>query len=463
MSDRIPFVYRVLPLAAAGLLAGCAATVSPQPEWRAETHPRLTGTQAAAERYDINGQWWQIYRDPQLDQLLARALADNIDLRQAAVSVNRALYQANILGAKLVPAFNGSAGVSISRNLDSGSSSRTFSSQLGLSYELDLWRKLSAQADAQVWAYRAGREDLANVRLTLVNNVSDAYFHLGYLNARIALAEQSLAHYREIGRIAQAQYRHGKVSSADPTQAARSELAAQNQILSLQSSRNAVVQTLRNLLNLPPDEPLPLDEAAVRLPENIPEVDLDVPLSVLANRPDVRAAEYRLQAALSNQEAQYRSWFPTITVGAGLSASANRAGAVFDVPFLGGSVQVNLPFLAWNTLKWQDKTAEAEFESARLSFEQTLTAALNEVDGYYRQYRINRANETNLRQALVLAQKNSRYYEARYRYGKNSLSDWLGARNGEEDSAQNLLAARYERLKYANMVYKAMAGRYTPK
>lgn len=457
-----PLWRRAVPLAAAGLLAACATTAQ-QPEWTAAGSGRVMSVQETQERFDVNGQWWQVYQDPALAALVEQALANNIDLRQAALQVNQALYQANILGADLVPSFSGSAGASASRNLDSGSSSRTFSSQLGLSYELDLWQKLRAQTSAQVWEYQATQEDLANTRLTLINNVSDAYFNLAYLNESIALAEQSLARYREIGRIAKAQYRYGKVSSADPTQAAQSELSANNQLLSLQSSRATVLQTLRNLLNLSPNDPLPVDERAIRLPDQAPGVNLDVPVSVLANRPDLRAAEYRLQSALQSQEAQYRSWFPSITVGASLSTSSDKASAMFDVPFLGGSVQVNLPFLAWNTLKWQDKVAEATFESARLDFEQTLTSALNEVDGYYRQYRINQATESNQRQAYVLAQKNSRYYEARYRHGKNELSDWLSALNSEYSSAQSLLSARYERLKYANMVYKAMAGRYTPK
>ena len=56
-----------------------------------------------AERYDVNGNWWEIYQSPQLNALMEQALANNVDLKQAAISVNKALYQANILGADLVP------------------------------------------------------------------------------------------------------------------------------------------------------------------------------------------------------------------------------------------------------------------------------------------------------------------------------------------------------------------------
>ena len=118
-------------------------------------------------------------------------------MKQAAISVNKALYQANILGADLVPSFSGSLSASTSKNLKTGSHGNTFSSQLGLSYELDLWRKLSATADAQVWEYQATQQDMANTRLTLINNVADAYFNIAYLNEAIELAQNPSSNIRK--------------------------------------------------------------------------------------------------------------------------------------------------------------------------------------------------------------------------------------------------------------------------
>lgn len=415
-----------------------------------------------AERYQINGSWWEIYQSPGLSAVVQQALDNNIDLKQAAISVNRALYQANILGANLVPSFNGSAGASASKNLKSGNSSNSFSSQLGLSYELDLWKRLSAAADAQVWEYRATQEDLANTRLTLVNNVTDAYFNIAYLNEAIALTGQSIKQYQEIARIADAKYRHGKADSSQSTQARQSLLNAQNNLLSLQNSRDALEQTLRNLLNLKPGEAIAAEPSAYRLPA-VKGVDLNVPVSVLANRPDLRAAEYRLQSSVQTLAAQQRSWYPSITLGASLSTSSGKARTMFDVPFLGGSVQINLPFLDWKTLKWEDKDAQARFDSAALNFEQALTTALNEVNTNYLAYQNAQATLDNTRRRYALDQKNSRYYQVRYQHGKNELKDWLEALNSEYSSAQNVLNQRYDVLKYENMVYKAMAGRYTPK
>ena len=451
-----------LSLSVALSLSGCAVNHTARSDLTLEAAGGIIPAEEAAQRYQVAADWWTLYGDGRLNALVGQALANNADLKKAAVNVNKALYQANILGAGLVPTFNASAGASASRNLKDGGSSRSFSSQLGLSYEIDLWQKLNAKADAQVWEYQATQQDLAATRLTVANNVADAYFQIAYLNEAIAFTEKTIKQYKEIHRIAEAKYRHGKADAAQPRHAEQSLLSAQNSLNQLSGSRETAEETLRNLLNLKPGQTAAASPPDFRLHE-VRGVDLNVPVATLANRPDLRAAEYRLQSAAKSIDAQKRSWYPAITVGATVSTSSDKARTLFNVPFLGGSVKLDLPFLNWNTLKWEDKTAKANFDQARVNFEQTLTAALNEVLGNYQKY--GRAEQAldNARKQYAADRKNSRYYQVRYQYGKNELKDWLEALNTEYGSAQTVLNRRYDVLKYENMVYKAMAGRYTEK
>jgi len=453
--QKKPFFQTALSLSLAFALSACAVH-STDKNLTLESTGQVMSAAETAERYDVNGNWWEIYQSPQLNALMAQALENNIDLKQAAINVNKALYQANILGADLVPSFSGSVGASTSKNLKTGSHGNTFSSQLGLSYEL------GATADAQVWEYQATRQDMANTRLTLINNVADAYFNIAYLNEAIELAQKSLKQYQEINRIAEAKFRYGRADSSQPTQAKQSLLSAQNSLISLKNSLDTQKQVLRNLLNLKPNEAIAADPAQFRLP-SVEGVNLDVPITVLANRPDLRAAEYRLQSSLQSVEAQKRSWYPSITLGASLSTSSEKAKSAFNIPLLGGSATINLPFLNWQTMKWKDKTAQANFDSAKLDFEKALTTALNEVNTNYLAYQNAQAALNNQEQRYALDKKNSRYYQVRYQHGKNELKYWLEALSTEYGSAQNILNQQYETLKYENMVYKAMAGRYTPK
>ncbi|ASK28072.1 TolC family protein [Neisseria chenwenguii] len=457
-----PHFQTALSLAVALALGACA--VNPKVDApTVESSGHIISAAETADRYNVSENWWETYQNPPLNALINQAFANNIDLKQAALNVNKALYQAKILRADLVPSFSGSLGASTSKNLKTGGSpSDSFSSQLGLSYELDLWQKLRASANAQAWEYRATQEDLANTRLTLANNVADAYFNIAYLNEAITLTEKTVKQYEAVARISNTKYRLGKSDSSEPTQSNQSLLGARSSLLTLKTNRDTLEQTLRNLLNLKPGEAPAVAPAQYRLPA-AKGVDLNVPISVLANRPDLRAAEYRLQSSVQSLAAQKRSWYPSITLGASLSTSSDKARSTFNIPVLGGSAQINLPFLNWKTLKWNDKTAEANYEAAKLDFEKALTTALNEVDTNYLAYQNAQATLKNQQQRYALDRKNSRYYQVRYQYGKNELKDWLEALNTEYGSAQNLLNQRYEVLKYENMIYKAMAGRYTVK
>ncbi|WP_373698235.1 TolC family protein, partial [Neisseria dentiae] len=310
---RKTFFQTALSISIALALGGCAVNHTADPNLTLEATGSVISAEETAQRYDVNGEWWSIYNSSQLNSLINQAFENNVDLKKAAVSVNKALYQANILGAELVPGFNGSLGASSSTNLKSGVSSQSFSSQLGLSYEIDLWQKLNAQADAQVWEYKATQQDLAATRLTLANNVADAYFNIAYLNEAIALTEKSVKQYQSIDRIASAKYKYGKADSSEPRQAQQSLLSAQNSLVQLKSSRETLEETLRNLLNLKPGQNMAAEPSGFRLLD-AKGVDLNVPVSTLANRPDLRAAEYRLQSSLKSVDAQKRSWYPSITV-----------------------------------------------------------------------------------------------------------------------------------------------------
>ncbi|MDF7676379.1 TolC family protein [Neisseriaceae bacterium ESL0693] len=442
-------------------LSSCAS-VSSYPQQQLHQAGMLS-TAEIVRQYQIDPEWWTAYQDQQLNQLVQKALDNNLDLRQAALNAEKARYSANEVGAGLWPQGSGSLGASSSKDLKrGGASTRSFNGQLGLSYEVDVWQKVRAETEAARWSYQASRADQEASRLSLINSVIDTYFHLAYLDEAIELNHQSIKQYQQIARIATAQYRQGKVSSLNVTKAQQSLLNAQNNVLSLQENRLQMVQSLHNLLNLKPDQKLTLAPVSLQSLPDVP-VNLSVPLSVLANRPDLRAAEYRLQSAYASQTAQKRSWYPSISLDTAVNSRSNRFDNALRLPVGVGSVALNLPFLNWQTLHWQTKEAEVAFKSAQVSFEQSLTTALNEVSRYHQQYRLSREMLTNSQQKHQFDLKNSHYYQVRYQYGANPLSDWLDALNTEYSSAQALLNDRYTVLQNESLIYQAMAGRYEPR
>ena len=455
MKNRARALLFGFGLCLVGCLAGCS-TLDRQPEQLSGHLPQAQG----AEAYTADRDWWKVYGDTALNELVETALRNNIDLAKSAISVNRALYQAKLIGADLVPGFAGDVSASASKNIkDGGPSSRAAGGTVSVSYELDLWRKLADSADAREWEYKATVEDLEAARLALINNTVDAYFNLAYLDEAIAVTETTIANYRKISGIASARFAAGKSDSVEPAQARQSLLAAENNLLDLRTQQSVAAQTLRNLLNAQPGRAPDVHYASL-LDTRMPEVNLDVPLAVLGNRPDLRAAEFRLQSAFKDLQAMEKSWYPSVTLGASLSSSSNSIGTAFDLPLTGGSIKINLPFLDWNRVYWNVKLSETDFDTVKLNFIQAITTALNEVDAAQYAYVQAKSAVANTDEKYRYDQSISRYYRDRWDAGAGELNDLLSALNTEASSRLALLSSRYAQIRYENQLYKALAGRY---
>ncbi|MDR1045561.1 MAG: TolC family protein [Candidatus Adiutrix sp.] len=438
------------------LLTGCARVSRPE----RNLAERLEYDAVVQARYQLDPEWWKQYDDPRLNQVVEVALANNIDLAKAAVSVNRALYQAKLLAADLVPGFSGGLDASARKNIRTGApSSRSVGGDLTLSYELDLWQKIADAASAARWEYEASVEDLENARLALINSVVDAYCQLAYLNEAISAGQLNLKNLRAIESTVGAKHEAGKVAAVEPAQARQAVLNAENSLTDYRVQHKNAEQTLKDLLNLKPHQPLDLEGQTLA---NLrpPRLDLNIPLSVLANRPDLRAAEYRLEKAFKQVEEAEKGWLPNLSLSSAISSAGQAFNTAWEAPVAGGALSINLPFLDWSRVLYNLRISETDFESTRLDFEKTLTTALNEVDAYYFRYEKSRQTLGNSRRKYASDARISQYHQDRYEAGAGELSDWLEALNAANSSRLSALNALYQTIQYENMVYKAMAGRY---
>ena len=189
-------------------------------------------------------------------------------------------------------------------------------------------------------------------------------------------------------------------------------------------------------------------------------VDLNIPVSTIANRPDLRAKEYTLISSFKNKQVAEKAIYPSISISSTLSSSGTTANNMFSVPIVAGNINISLPFLDWNHIKWNTKLSEADYNLAKLDFEKNIVSALNEIDTYYYTYKNYEQNynysEIQYKDALKIQQ----YYKIRYEQGVNELSDWLNAIKTTNAERQSILEAKYKLLSSENNVYKAMAGKY---
>ena len=439
---------------AAFLLGGCAVTQIN------ENYEQIVLKDDAnlTANFRLEREWWRGYNEPALNELISLALKNNIDLAKSAIVVNKALAQAGVLQADLVPSFNANLGAETGKNIKTGGSwSESYKSGISLSYEIDLWRKLANSADAAMWEANATKYDLEAARLALINSVSDAYFEAKYQKEGINLYEKTLKNYEELEAIIKAKFELGKEEELSLKQVKSSVISAKNRILNAAKSLDAAEKTLRNLLNVRPEFDLNLSG---NLSDISPQgVNLNVPLYVIGARPDLQAAVSRIKEALLGVKVSEKNFYPSITVGAGLSGSGDSASEGLKLNFLSGNIAINLPFLNYSKLKSKLKISELEFEAMKLNYAQTLTTTLNEIDAGYKNLQKDEAVLRNLNENLRNLSSISDIYKLKYDYGKTELKNYLEAQNSLLEGRISALAQKYKILQDEIGIYKAAAGR----
>ncbi|MEO6920464.1 MAG: efflux transporter outer membrane subunit [Collimonas sp.] len=455
-----------LGVLAGSLLAGCTALHTPyqQPplatpaSWQNQPQ-QTTGDTTQHDR------WWRRFNDPQLDQLIELALARNNDLAATTILVRRAQLQAGL--AVTNPTVSLGLSTSNSRNLGGASntlpgypgaptSSRSQSLSASVAYEVDLWGKLASQRDAAQWEALATAEDRDSTALALVGTTAGLYWKIANLQQRVALSEQSIGYVAKILELVRVQYDAGAVSSLEVLEAERSlasQQASHTQLLQeLVETRTA----LAILFDGPPETP---DNGQYRLAvAALPAVDAGLPSTLLARRPDLRAAELRLRKTLSSADAVRAGYYPSFSLTGTLGSGSTSLRDLLQNPVATLASSLTFPFLQWNQMQLNLAVSKVDYEKASVDFRQTFYKALGDVENALSARSQFQAQGLRLEQSLAAAKRIEGLYRERYRAGSVALKIWLDAqetlRSAEIAVADNNLNLLNSQVK----LYQALGG-----
>jgi len=447
-------------------LVGCAAVVKTPYQQPAINMPgsfqnnKVLSQQIHADI--LADQWWTLFKDPQLNNLVNEVLAQNTDLAVAGISLQQARIQARQAQSQQGVRV-GDAGLTTRRSFDleDGDSSSSFGINYpGLSYELDLFGKLANQTEAARWEALASEEDLQATAQSLIGTTAQLYWQLAYLNERYSVVQQNLATAQKTYDLVRVQYRAGAVSGLDLTQA---EQAIQSQQATLSQIEQQRVETRTGLAVL---LHMPVQQLAIQEPSRLPNIQLpsiqaDLPASLLSRRPDLRATELRLRKALANKDANKASYYPSIsltgnlTTGIGSSTSLSNA-LKNPVATLGAGL--TLPFLQWNDMKRDLQVNELEYEKAIMQYRQTMYEAFADVENAL-------SNRTELTKQVALQQRNvelaertERLTEVRYRNGAVALKNLLDAQETTRNTRLSLVQTRQNQYNAYVTLMQALGG-----
>jgi NodT family efflux transporter outer membrane factor (OMF) lipoprotein len=417
-------------------------------QWQAST---VTGSFIATKE-----QWWRDFNDPTLSELIERALKTNNNLAAATIKVKRAQLSSKLTDTNLTPTVSANATSSLNRDLNSRRDTKSSGITATASYELDLWGKLASSRDAGKWEAEATENDRQSTALALVGTVASNYWAIAYLNDRIASVEASIANAGRVLDLVEVKYQVGAISFLDKVQAQQTIASQKAQLTQFQQQRTEARNALAILFDQAPENKLP---ELQRLPSgSLPNVAAGLPASILAQRPDLQAAELRLKKYLASIDTTRASYYPSFTLTGSLGTSSTSLIEVIKNPYAALGAGLALPFIQWNTMKLNIEISKTDYEEAVVNFRQTLYSALSDVENTL-SARTNYAEEVKqTEESLTLARKAEELAEIRYRSGATALQSLLDAQESRRDSERALAVVRLAQLKNSMTLYQALGG-----
>ncbi|WP_419949678.1 efflux transporter outer membrane subunit [Candidatus Palauibacter sp.] len=398
----------VMRIVAVLLLSACSFTPPPSlPEPVAEM-PGDFAVQLATGEYEPL-EWWRAFRDPVLDAVVDSVLASNFDLAEAVARVRQARARARMANAALFPSVGAGAAVQdMDMPTDAGIGAQiqalglggepgdtiagfvlperievtTYSVSADFAYELDFWGRARNDARAAGAQYMASESDLQSARIGILAETITTYFDIVSLRRQTELARETVDVLLEREALASASYDRGLIDSYTLYQVRQDLRNTQAGLPQLETHLAGAEARLAVLLGgyrtdldlLVPDSLAPA-QAATPVPSGIPA-------DLLYQRPDVRAAGQRLDAARYSLGARRAELLPSISLSGSIGLASASSEDLFDVQQWFTNLAGNLfgPIFQGGRLRNNVALAEAQFDEAAAIYGGTVVTAVNEVE-----------------------------------------------------------------------------------
>ncbi len=379
----------VLFLAATTLLMSCATKPAPtREENTANALPNAPipkafaasaatpGEAAPATSGQVPMDWLGSFDDPTLVSLVAEAMEYNLDLRASKARLDAAAASAEAAGATLKPVVSAS-GSGLAQSNTEGARATGRGAGLNISWELDLWGRLRQQVGAAEATYEGAALDYEFARQSVAAATAKAYFLTSETLQQQELAQDQVASYTEMARVITARRAAGKLGEQDVRLVQSDLTAAQDRLASAEAAHKQSTRALESLLGRYPSAELASAPAFPPMPGPVPT---GIPSEILERRPDVAAAERRVQGAFKNVEAKKLARLPSIGLTAGAGASSGLASLTGNGGFFNIGANFFAPIFDGGQRKADVKIATADQEQALAAYGQTALRAFKEVE-----------------------------------------------------------------------------------
>ncbi|MDR2624741.1 MAG: efflux transporter outer membrane subunit, partial [Zoogloeaceae bacterium] len=402
--------------------------------------------------------WWTAFGDPQLDDLIRRALASAPDHRLAEARLRQARARRNLARADYWPSLSASARAS--RSPGSSDDDTHYQAGFDASWEMDIFGRVRHSAAAASADLAAAEENLALAEVTLAAEIAREYVGYRVLQARYAIAEQNAQSQTELLEIVRWRAEAGLVSELDVENARILLAQTEASLPFLASERAGALYRLDVLLGLAPGSLEETLAAPQPLPTPPEKIAIGIPADTLARRPDVRAAEASLRAERERAYAQGAERFPILTLSGSFGWQAISSAALGSHESIVRSLMAALTANLFDGGRLKNRIAaqDAVLEEALVHYEQSLLTALREVEDALAAHATGQARLGLYTGALEAARNASTLSRQMYQAGMSDFQSVLESQRSLLSAEENRIGAESDTLLALIALYKALGG-----
>jgi multidrug efflux system outer membrane protein len=425
---------------------------------------RAPAPQQAAQASSLgNEEWWQVYQDPVLTQLIHTAIAQNYDVRIAAARVLEAQAQVGITRANQLPSASVGADIFSQQNAKVSNLFPAYQvngGELNLSviWNLDFWGKYRRQTEAARAQLLASEWGQRAVLSSLVANVATAYFQLRALDSELEISQHTLGSRQQSLQLTQTLESHGGASGLDVSQAEQLVYTASETIPDLERQ----IQQQENLLSvLLGENPQSISRGLALTEQPVPQnVPAGLPSELLERRPDVRQVEENMVAANAQIGVAKASFFPALSLTGTGGLESNALNHFISQPseMWSAAAGVTQPVFQGGALRSGLRLARANWQEAMLSYKQTVQNALEQVSNSLVASRKNREFREQQELLTQAAQQTDQLSEVLYKNGGASYLQVLTSETNYFSAELNLVQAQLNERLALVQLYQSLGG-----
>ena len=408
--------------------------------------------------------WWETFNDSELNAIVEEAFSNNLNLKQIWARLMQAKAKAVQAGADRYPDLTGTAGATHFRQRTKNgsaliSTSENYSLGISSNYELDLWGRVRAEQEAAILSTEASEQDLKAAAITLAAEVTNRWLQIIAQRTQKHLLNEQLKTNRTFLELIELRFRHAMVSALDVYQQQQVIDQVRAQIPLVEARESKLMNELSVLLGKAPRSPLVISRPD--LPKLAPMPSTGIPADLLENRPDIKAAQLRLQSAGWNVSAARADRLPSLTLSARAIFENKHLDLLLDNWLLSLAANLTAPVFDGNRRAAEVDRTMAMKDENLAAYRQTILMAIREVEDALVTEAKQKEHILELKQVIQTARKALAQATLRYRNGLNDYLPVLTQLLSVQDLECNLITQRATLLTNRISLYRSLGGTWT--